>query len=129
MLEAKGVSTPIPAHYKLKSEKDSMTKAEQEYMQMVPYSNAVGSMMYAMIATRPDIAYGVGLVSRFMSNPSKTHWCVVKWLLRYLKNSTKLGLIYKKVDLDQVELNGYCDTDFAADLDRRRSLTRYCFTI
>ena len=71
MVEAKTVSTTIPAYYKLKSAKRTLIDAELQYMRKVPYSNAVGSMMYAMIGTRPDIAYRVGLVSRFMSNPSK----------------------------------------------------------
>lgn len=47
-------------------------------MRKIPYSNAVGSLMYAMIGTRPDIAYGVSLVSRFMTKPSKEHWNAVK---------------------------------------------------
>ena len=98
-------------------------------MKKVPYSNAVGSLMYAMIASRPDIAYGVGLVSRFMSCPSKEHWQAVKWLLRYIKGSLNKGLVYKKVELDQIEVKGYCDADYAADLDKRRSLTGYVFTL
>ena len=129
MLESKQVSTPIPSHYKLKSVKGSISNTELEYMKKVPYCNAVGSLMYAMIATRPDIAYGVGLVSRFMSLPSKEHWQAVKWLLRYLKGSGKLGLFYSKPRNNQIELKGYCDADFAADLDRRRSLSGYVFTI
>ena len=82
-----------------------------------------------MIATRPDIIYGVGLVSRFMSCPSKDHWHAVKWLLRYLKGSSRLGLSYSKTKMEQVEIRSYCDADFAADLDKRRSLTGYCFTL
>ena len=74
--------------------------------------------MYAMIATRPDIAYGVGLVSRFMSFPAKGHWHAVKWLLRYLKGSSKLGLVYGAAESNRTELKGYCDADFATDLDK-----------
>ena len=59
----------------------------------MPYSNVVDCMMYVMIATRPNIAYGVGLVSRFMSYLSKDHWHCVKWLLRYLNGYSKLGLV------------------------------------
>jgi len=47
-----------------------------------------------MIGTRPDIAYGVSLVSRFMSNPSKEHWSAIKWVLRYLKRSIDKGLVF-----------------------------------
>ena len=70
MNECKPVATPIPSHYRLWAE---LSKDEQKCMKGVPYSNAVGSLMYAMIRTRPDIAYGVSLVSRFMSKPFKDH--------------------------------------------------------
>ena len=127
---AKVVSTPIPSHYKLKSAKGTLTEYELKYMIRVPYSNAVGYMMYAMIATRPDIAYGVCLVSRFMSCPSKDHWHVVKWLLRYLNGSSRLELIYRRTKLNQIdEIKGYFDADYASDLDRRRSLIGYAFTL
>ena len=78
MNDAKPVSTPLQAHFKLCSVKGELLKEEADYMKHVPYSNAVGSLMYAMIGTRPDIAYGVSLVSRFMSKPSKEHWQAVK---------------------------------------------------
>lgn len=55
-------------------------------MKSVPYSSAVGSMMYSMIGTHPDLAYAVGLVSRFMSAPSQSHWDAVKWLMRYIRD-------------------------------------------
>ena len=53
-------------------------------MAKIPYASACGSLMYAMVATRPDIAFAVGVVSRFMSNPGKRHWDAVKSILRYL---------------------------------------------
>ena len=94
-------------------------------MSRVSYSNVIGCMMYAMIATRSDIGYGIGLVSRFMSCPSRDHWQAVKWLLRNLNGSSKLGLVYGKAESDQVEIKGFCDTD----LDKRRSLTGFVFTL
>ena len=92
-------------------------------MKGVPYTNAVRSLMYAMIGTRPDIAYGVSLVSRFMSKPSKDHWKAVKWLLRYVKGSIDIGLCYEANDEGGSNIKGYCDSDYAADLNKRRSLT------
>ena len=74
MLDAKIISTPIPSHYKLKFAKNRISDSDLQYMKKVPYSNVVGSLIYVMIASRLDIAYGVGLVSRFMSCPSKEHW-------------------------------------------------------
>ena len=64
-----------------------------------------------------------------MSCPSRDHWQVMKWLLRYLNGSSRLGLVYGKAESNQVDIKGFCDADFAADLDKRRSLTDYAFTI
>ncbi|KAG9450470.1 hypothetical protein H6P81_010435 [Aristolochia fimbriata] len=57
---------------------------EKGYMLYVPYTSAVGCLMYAMICTRPDISHAVSVVSRFMSNPGREHWQEIKWILRYL---------------------------------------------
>ncbi|CAN0919975.1 Retrovirus-related Pol polyprotein from transposon TNT 1-94 [Linum grandiflorum] len=56
-------------------------------MKNVPYASAVGSLMYAMVCTRPDIAHAFGVVSRFLSNPGKEHWVAVKWILCYLRGA------------------------------------------
>uniref|UniRef100_A0A3Q7H809 Reverse transcriptase Ty1/copia-type domain-containing protein n=1 Tax=Solanum lycopersicum TaxID=4081 RepID=A0A3Q7H809_SOLLC len=61
------------------------TAEERDHMALVPYASAVGSLMYAMVCTRPDIAHAVGVVSRYMANLGKEHWEAVKWLLRYLR--------------------------------------------
>ncbi|XP_073132799.1 secreted RxLR effector protein 161-like [Henckelia pumila] len=98
-------------------------------MKNIPYSNAVGSIMYMMISTRPDISYALGLVSRFMSKPSREHWQAVRWLLRYLRGSIKLKLKYSRDTTNTCEVNGYCDSDYAGDLDKRRSASGYVFTI
>jgi len=63
-------------------------------MKKVHYSNIVGSLMYAMIGIKLDMAYGFSLVSRFMSKPVKEHWNVVNWFLRYLKGYESKGLIF-----------------------------------
>jgi hypothetical protein len=62
-----------PSHFKLTKEMCPKTQEEIEYMSTVPYSSAVGSLMYAMVCTRPDIAHAVGVVSRYMNNPGKEH--------------------------------------------------------
>lgn len=98
-------------------------------MKKVPYSNVGGSLMYAMIETRLDTAYGVSLVSRFMSKPFKKHWNVVKWLLRNLKGSMNKGLVYSSNTKGISYIEGFCDSDYTADLNKRRSLTGYVFTI
>ena len=82
--------------------------------------------MYAMVCTRPDIAHAVGVVSRFMENPGKEHWEAVKWVLRYLRGTTDMALCYGGSD---ILLQGYCDSDFAGDIDSRKSTTGYIFTL
>ena len=94
MQDAKPVSTPLAIHFKLTKEMCPKTQEEIDYMSKVPYSSAVGSLMYAMVCTRPDIAHAVGVVSRYMSNPGKQHWLAVKWILRYLRGTTSQALCF-----------------------------------
>jgi hypothetical protein len=68
------------------------TQEEIEYMSRVPCSSAVGSLMYAMVCRRPDIAHAVGVVSRYMNNAGKEHWEAVKWILRYLRGTATHAL-------------------------------------
>ena len=84
MEQAKEVVTPLGAHMKFRSATKEQLRDDEDYMKTVPYANAVGSLMYSMICTRPDLAYPVGIVSRFMGNPIKEHWLGVKWIMRYI---------------------------------------------
>ena len=87
MGNAKPVSTPLVSHIRLTKEQSPTTEQERDHMTKVPYASAIGSLMYAMVCTRPDIAHAVGVVSRYMSNPGKQHWEAVKWILRYLRGT------------------------------------------
>ena len=84
MNETKPVSTPLGSHFKLSKEQSPNTEEERDHMSKVPYASAIGSLMYAMVCTRPDIAHAVKLVNIFMSRPRKQHWEAIKWILRYL---------------------------------------------
>ena len=95
-------------------------------MSKVPYSSAVGSLMYAMVCTRLDISHAVGAVSRFMSDPGKEHWQAVKWILWYLRGTMGTILCYSG---SNTTLHGYVDSDMAGDVDNRRSTTGYIYTI
>ena len=95
-------------------------------MSKVPYASAIGSLMYAMVCTRPDIAHAVGVVSRFMSRPGKQHWEAVKWILRYLKGSSDTCLCFTGASL---KLQDYVDADFAGDIDSRKSIIGFDFTL
>ena len=78
MENAKAISTPLPGHLKLTKDMCPKTQEEEDKMSKVPYASAVGSLMYAMVCTRPDIAHAVGVVSRYMSHPGLEHWNTIK---------------------------------------------------
>ncbi|CAD6271890.1 unnamed protein product [Miscanthus lutarioriparius] len=78
MHDAKSVSTPIAPHFKLSTLQCASTDEDFEYMSRVSYSSTVGSLMYAMVCSRPDLSYAISLVSRYMTNPSKEHWKTVQ---------------------------------------------------
>jgi hypothetical protein len=85
--------------------------------------------MYAMICTRPNLAHVVSVVSRFMHNPGKEHWNVLKWNLRYLKVTSHFGLLFDKNSVKEIGVMGFIDSDFAGDLDKIRSISGYVFSL
>ncbi|KAL4018000.1 hypothetical protein IC575_021587 [Cucumis melo] len=129
MSGSKAVSTPLASHFRLSSSQCPVTKQERIEMSNIPYCNAVGSIMYLMICTRPDLGYAMSMISRFMSNPGKEHWKAVKWVLRYLKGSASVSLCYSRDCDKSTLLEGFTDADYAADLDKRRSLSGHIFRL
>ena len=85
------------------------TPAEIERMRGIPYASAVGSLMYAMLCTRPDICFIVGMVSRYQSDPSEEHWIAVKYIFKYLRRTRDYMLVYYDESLEPI---GYIDSDF-----------------
>ena len=83
--------------------------------------------MYLMVCTRPDIAYAVSVLSRFMSNPKEKHWRFVKMLLKYLKTTREYSLIYP--NQNTTILTGYSDSDHAGDLGDRKSTSGFLFIL
>jgi len=98
-------------------------------MSNVPYSSVVGSLMYAMACTRPDLSYVVSVVSRYMHNPRKHHGEVVKWIVRYVKSTVDKGLVFDKNKAVTCDEIGLVDSDYTGDLDKRRSISEYIFTL
>ena len=94
MHNCKPVSVPLSSHFVLTKSQSPIENSKIIKMENVPYSNAIGTIMYAMISTRPDLAYAISTLSRFMSNPGKPHWEALKYLLR--NGSANVGLSYKK---------------------------------
>ena len=126
MNETKPISTPLGSHFKPSKEQSPKTEEERDHRSKVPYASTIGSLMYAMMCTRPDIAHVVGIVSRFISRPGKQHWEAVNWILRYLKGSLDTCLCFICASL---KLHGYVDADFSGDNDSRKSTTRFVFTL
>lgn len=102
------------------------------------YASIVGALMYAMLGTRPDLAYSVGCLSRFNSNPGATHVAALKHVLRYLAGTTDYQLVYGTPPTSVAHHNGsnhsapfevfgYCDSDYAACVDERLSVAGWVF--
>ncbi|KAK3010923.1 hypothetical protein RJ639_011029 [Escallonia herrerae] len=90
------------------------------------YRQLVGSLIYLTL-TRPDISYAIGVMSRYMQNPKKSHMDVVRQMLRYVRSTIDYGIFYKKGG--DCKLVGYCDADYAGDQDTCRSTTGYVFKL
>ncbi|KAG7004123.1 Retrovirus-related Pol polyprotein from transposon TNT [Fusarium oxysporum f. sp. conglutinans] len=105
-------------------EPDSGYKATDELKEW--YAKAIGSLMYLMLGTRPDIAFAVSLCSRHLGNPTNEHQTAVKRIFRYLKGSQNLELVYQG---GLQPLLGYTDSDWAGDLETRRSTSGYVFNL
>nr|GFB36648.1 retrovirus-related Pol polyprotein from transposon TNT 1-94 [Tanacetum cinerariifolium] len=111
----KSVKMPLGGHFKLSLKNCPVGNCDVERMSKVPYANAVLSLMYLMVCTRPDIAYAVSVVSRYLANQSKNHWEAVKWILKYLRGTVNVGLVYGTNRGNHVDVTGFVDLDYAKD--------------
>jgi hypothetical protein len=93
-------------------------------MSRIPYASAIGSLMYVMLCTRPDIYFAMGRVSKYQSNPREEHWYTIKYILKYLKGIRDYVLVYRADDLVPVR---YTDLNFQADKNKRKSTNSYVF--
>ena len=118
MNECKSVGMSMEVELKL-STKDTCPLADEKL-----YRKLVGSLIF-MCNTRPDISFAVGVVSRFSNKPRENHWNAGMRILWYLKGTQGYGIKYSMGKT----LTGYCDSDWARDVDSRRSVTRYCFSL
>lgn len=122
MRDSKTVLKPLDPSTKL-------TKPEEisnEEMDLYPYRELIGSLMYLAIGTRPDIAFAVNFLSQFNNCYTRDHWAARKRILRYLKGTITSGIKFSRKGTD---LQGYTDADWGSGLDDRRSYTGYVFTL
>ena len=104
----------------------SETPKEENRMCSIPYASVVGSIMYATLFIRSDIAYALGITSRFQDDPGENYWKVVKNILKYLRMIKDIFLVYSGSNL---KLEGYFDSNFQSDPDDSKSISRYIFTL
>ena len=119
ILEKCGMEECNPTHVPMEPRLKLSKRSEAPAVDATEYRSVVGSLRY-LINTRPDLAYSVGYVSRFMEAPTMEHWTAVKHILRYIKGTTNFGIVYSK-EKEEVKLLGYSDSDMAGDIDDRKS--------
>ncbi|RVW81995.1 Retrovirus-related Pol polyprotein from transposon TNT 1-94 [Vitis vinifera] len=119
--------TPVAKGDKFSLHQCPKNELEKKDMEIFPYASAVGSLMYAQVCTRPDIAYIVGMLGRYLSNPGMNHWKKAKRVMRYLQRTKDCMLTYHRSS--HLEIVGYSDSDFAGCLDSRRSTSGYIFML
>ncbi|KAI3503921.1 hypothetical protein L1887_32413 [Cichorium endivia] len=101
---------------------------EIKRMSRIPYASAVGSIMYAMTCTRSDVAYALSMTSRYQANPGEKHWMAVKNILKYLRRTKDMFVVYGGVN-EELAVRCYTDASFNTDRDDSRSQSGYVFTL
>jgi len=96
-------------------------------MSKVPYASAIGSIMYAMICTRLDVSYALSVASRYHNNLGESHWTLVKTILKYLRRTKDVFLIYGGDE--ELVVNGYSNASFQTDTDDSQSQSGFVFTV
>ena len=124
MLYANGLSLPLQQSVKLTA--SELTEVLNS-SNIILYQSIIGKLIYAMIATRLDLAFTVSLLGQFNAAPSKIHLEAAKKTIRYLKQTTTVGITYSANSLQ--ELRGFCDSDWARDLDSWRFTSSYVFCL
>ena len=94
-------------------------------MNKIPHASAIGSIMYAMLCTRPDVSYALSATSRYQSDPGDAYWVAVKNILKYLRRTKDSFLIYG--GQEELDVIGYTDASFQTDKDDFRSQSGYVF--
>jgi hypothetical protein len=127
MHEAKKGFLPMSHGVSLSKTQCPSTTDERERMNVIPYASAIGSIMYAMICTRPDVSYALSVTSRYQADPGEGHWTAVKNILKYLRRTKDMFLVYGGEE--ELVVNGYTDASFQTDKDDYRSQSGFVFML
>ena len=117
--------TPMAPSASYSKQDGASNAADAAHMHKVPYREAIGSLMYASVATRPDITFAVSTLSQFLENPGETHWEAVKRVFRYLSGTKALALTFGE---ERHDLVGYTDADGASQ-EHRHAISGHAFLI
>ncbi|GJS41150.1 retrotransposon protein, putative, ty1-copia subclass [Tanacetum coccineum] len=120
---------PMQERLDLNKSQGAQTPNEVNRMKNVPYASAVGSIMYAVRCTRPDVAFAQNMTSRFQQNPGEPHWTAVKNILKYLRNTKDMFLVYGRNPSTELRVECYCDAGFETGRDDTKSQTGYVFVL
>ena len=124
---AKPYSTPVDINVVLSKEQCPTTVDEVKCISSIPYLQLLGCLMHSMVAVRLDIGFAVGLCARFMNNPGKVHWIALKRIARFINGTLDRGILFQRTG--GVMLEGYSDSDYAMDVDDRKSTGGYVYSV
>ena len=127
MQDSKRGFLPMTHGITLSKEQCPKTQEERERMIKIPYASAIGSIMYAMLCTRPDVSYALSMTSRHQVDPGESHWIAVKNILKYLRRTKDTFLIYGGEE--ELIVTGYTDASFQTDKDDYRSQSGFVFCL
>ncbi|KAK8672863.1 hypothetical protein V6N13_111220 [Hibiscus sabdariffa] len=127
MEESKMGFLPMRHVISLSKEMCPSTPQERERMSQIPYASDIGSIMYAMIYTRPDLSYALSMTSRYQANLGEGHWTTVKNILKYLRRTKDVFLVYGGEE--ELGIKGFTDASFQTDKDVSRSQSGFVFCL
>ena len=125
LVPAPPLQTPIDPNAQISTAQSPVTEEQLSDMRNIPYHEAIGSLMYAAIGTRPDIAFAVTLLSQYLQNPGHAHWEQAKRVICYLKGTRDCELIFGPSG----GVEGFSDANWGNDIDDRHLICGYAFTL
>ena len=129
MQESKKGFLPMRHGIKLSKTQCLVTPDELKRMKGIPYASAIGSIMYAMICTRPDVSFALSCTNRYQASPGEEHWTAVKAILKYLRRTKDAFLVYGGKGDDELVVKGFVDASFQTDPDDFKSQLGYVFML
>ncbi|GJU57139.1 hypothetical protein Tco_1234905 [Tanacetum coccineum] len=129
MKNSKRGTIPMQEKLRLSKSQGALTPAEIRRMQNIPYASAVRSIMYAVRCTCSDVAFAQNITSRFQQNPGDEHWTAVKNILKYLRNTKDMFLVYGGDMKRELRVSCYTDAGYLTDADDMKSQTGYVFVL